>query len=94
MSIDIVPGMLVLRRSPPENMSGITTVTVLTEKTVDISVRKSFAPLYRNSIYPCVCLFPGLPFRVNETTGEVKTTGKLDRETNSTFTFVIIVRIH
>lgn len=33
----------------------------------------------------------GLPFTVNETTGEIKTTGKLDRETNSSFTLVIIV---
>ena len=37
--------------------------------------------------------FLGLPFTVNETTGDIKTTGKLDRETNSTFTLVIIVRI-
>lgn len=38
-------------------------------------------------------LFLGLPLGVNETTGGIRTTGKLDRETNTNFTFVIIVRI-
>ncbi|KAL9962398.1 hypothetical protein ACROYT_G031498 [Oculina patagonica] len=33
-----------------------------------------------------------LPFSVNETTGDIKTTGKLDRETNNTFTLIIIAR--
>ena len=39
-------------------------------------------------------LFLGLPLGVNETTGDIRTTGKLDRETNTNFTFVIIVRIN
>ena len=30
---------------------------------------------------------------VNETNGNIKTAGKLDRESNSSLTFVIIVRI-
>ena len=41
----------------------------------------------------CIYFSSGLPFTVNETTGDIKTTGKLDRETNSSFTLVIIVRI-
>ena len=39
----------------------------------------------------CISLSLGLPFTVNETTGDIETTGKLDRETNSSFTLVIIV---
>ena len=42
----------------------------------------------------CIHLSLGVPFTVNETTGDIETTGNLDRETNSSFTLVIIVRIH
>lgn len=41
----------------------------------------------------CLYFSLGLPFTVNETTGDIETTGKLDRETNSSFTLVIVVRI-
>ena len=34
----------------------------------------------------------GLPFKVNDTTGVISTLGELDRETNTNFTFVIVVR--